>query len=1337
MLPSLETLFAAILISAGLPSTAPDVYVPEPLRPWMKWVLHGKGKPRCPLLQGTDQRRCVWPTLLELDLGDAGGRFTQSWQVDEAGWVQLPGDSQRWPQHVRIDGRPAVVLQRVGRPAVRLERGLHEVSGDFLWDSLPESLAVPAETGLLTLTIRGAAIEEPQLLSGALLLRRETLAQKEEDDQLDIAVYRRISDEVPMLLETRIELRVSGRNREEVLGAALPKGFVPISIQGDLPAMMDEKDQLRIRLKAGTWVMVLTARNPHPVLEITRPDPGSLWPDVEIWVFDARPQIRHVSIEEVESIDPQTTSLPEEWRRLPAYAMEAGATMKFTQHWRGERARSRDRLELSREMWLDFDAGGYTLRDKLTGTRRQAWRLDARKPLALGRVMVDGSDVFITRGADGEGVELRRDIVRVDADSRIEGAIDELPVTGWAADFEKASAELHLPPGWRLLHASGVDRVWPTWTGSFSLVHLLLILIVSLLVWMTLGWIWGLVALLTLVLSVTEPDAPAWIWLIAICVKWVSGLVDRKLPSTIWARLGVWLRRTTFAVLAFLVLLFAAGDLQTGLFPVAAKGKRIGLGSLFSFQEMRSAFATSADSLSIERYESPVEQKKTYRHKDLKSFGQTNTGPGIPNWQLHNLEVSLRWDDPVKPEQKLQLVFLRPGINLVLALVRSGLLLVLLACVIGLRPWFSGRAAKRLPATLLPILLLSLLAAPQTAAAQGSFEPSASMLDELGERLGAHLDKPPDCMPTCASISQLQIELDPSRFRMQLDVAAAAATAIPLPSGFGLGVERVLLDGKPAAALARDDKSRLWVLVEPGLRQVVVSGRLPASRSLSISFDMLPHRVTAKVDGWTLEGLHDDGIADRTLVISRSESAAAGGDRAKLPLSDDSFQSRLPPAVQVQRSIRIGMQWEVASQVTRTSPKGAPIAIEVPLLAGEAVTTESTRVKDGRVLVHLEPNDVSTAWRSTLEQNPKQRLVAGAQPNQTEVWNLDVEPIYRVALSGIAPVRHFDGDGNRRIQWRPWPGEEVQIEIERLDSVVSQTVTVDNSMTVLIPGKRTSQAGLHFKVRSSRSERKTLKLPEGIAIDELKIDGVTHAFQQKGRSIVLPIAGGEQSFSLSWKQAEGAQLFTHGPAVDLGIQGVNATAIIRMPEDRWVLALGGSLLGPSVQFYGLLGALLLVSIGLGLLSLTPLRIWHWFVLGLGCLLVHWANGVWVAGMLLLLGWAAQTSTLDRLGRYARQVIVMLLGAIIVGLVVMTLLAGLTGQPEMLVDGNGSTATDFCWMQDRTSDQLPTPWVVSLPIWVFQAAMLVWGLWLVYALYGWSKWFWERFKAAMPAPKADP
>ena len=137
--------------------------VPEALKPWVSWVLHDARGAACPYVHAsTDQKRCTWPSRLELALSDTRGDFVQEWLVLERSWVPLPGDDERWPQEVTVADVLAVVQVRDGKPGIELEPGLYRVQGSFLWDSLPEKLCVPAETGLLSLKIRGEGVGFPQ-----------------------------------------------------------------------------------------------------------------------------------------------------------------------------------------------------------------------------------------------------------------------------------------------------------------------------------------------------------------------------------------------------------------------------------------------------------------------------------------------------------------------------------------------------------------------------------------------------------------------------------------------------------------------------------------------------------------------------------------------------------------------------------------------------------------------------------------------------------------------------------------------------------------------------------------------------------------------------------------------------------------------------------------------------------------------------------------------------------------------------------------------------------------------------------------------------------------------
>ena len=111
----------------------------------------------------------------------------------------------------------------------------------------------------------------------------------------------------------------------------------------------------------------------------------------EIWVFDARPELRVVEIASLSTIDASQTTLPNDWRNLPAYKMNPTDTMNFKVIRRGDPEPEPNKLTLNRKLWLDFDGAGYTINDHITGKMTKGWRLNALPETQLGRLTLDGN----------------------------------------------------------------------------------------------------------------------------------------------------------------------------------------------------------------------------------------------------------------------------------------------------------------------------------------------------------------------------------------------------------------------------------------------------------------------------------------------------------------------------------------------------------------------------------------------------------------------------------------------------------------------------------------------------------------------------------------------------------------------------------------------------------------------------------------------------------------------------------------------------------------------------------------------------------------------------------
>jgi hypothetical protein len=567
----------------------------------------------------------------------------------------------------------------------------------------------------------------------------------------------------------------------------------------------------------------------------------------------------------------------------------------------------------------------------------------------------------------------------------------------------------------------------------------------------------------------------------------------------------------------------------------------------------------------------------------------------------------------------------------------------------------------------------------------------------------------------------MRLEVDANALRARLQVDVASSTAVPLPGQAQHWLPRtVMVDGKPADALMQGADGALWLRLDAGTHEVLVEGPLPARDTVQILLPLLPRFVETQVDGWTLDGVHGDGVADANLQLTRT--APTDGARAA-PLQAD----QLPPFARVERTLRLGLTWQVETRVVRLTPPESALVLSVPLLAGESVTTADVRVVDGHAQINLAPQVGEATWQSTLGERSPIALTAPESVQWVELWRLDAGPIWHVDASGIAPVLRGDPNAPPVREWRPWPGEAVTLDVVRPEGVPGQTLTIDESELSINPGLRATDGTLLLTVRSSRGAQHPIALPPGAELLVVAIDGTPQPVRQENGTVVLPIDPGPQKVELKWRQPDGITGRFRTPAVDLGAPSVNAYLNVGVPPSRWVLFAGGPRMGPAVLFWSLLPVLALAAFGLGRVRTTPLRFHHWLLLGIGLTQVPIAAAVVVAGWLLALGWRRERgATLSARGFDLVQVLLVGWTVAAIAILFYAIQQGLLGQPEMQIAGNGSGAEYLRWYQDRSGNVLPQAWIVSVPLLVYRLLMLAWALWIAAALLRWLRWAWESF-----------
>jgi hypothetical protein len=1341
--------------------------IPKEIEGWQAWVQDGEEFRHCPFLANTDgssesSRICAWPGRLTLELNQRGGRFTQNWISYAEAWVPLPGNLEYWPSGVTVNGAVAAVVARDGIPQIRASAGTTAIVGSFAWAKRPESLPIPIQTGLVSLSLDGHQVQQADRPDDAVWLGKRR--EGEVAQQLEIQVYRLLSDGIPATLNTRLNLQVAGDAREETYSGVLPQGFVPISLESELPAQIAADGRLRVQVRAGSWTIKLVARAETELGKVTVPDAQGAWPKQEVWSYAANDRLRVAALEGGEGIDPAQASVPQDWRRYPSYRIASGGTLQIVERSRGMSPQEVNHLNLRRELYLDFAREGFTVIDHVSGQMRSGWRLDMRSPYRLMRATSGADNLLVTQadGAAPTGVELRAPELSLMTVARIAVPGGSMPASGWNERFDGVAGVLNLPPGHRLLAALGADSAPQSWIERWGLLDLFLLSLTSVIALRLFGW--GYAVITFAVVTLVNQDNQLLVWLILFVL--LAAVALRSAPTG-WPRsLSTWTRNLMLGALLVTSVPFAVTQLRFALYPQLADpggftlDERV-IGAQLAVPAMARLAAASPRNFTpapnSPNFVPPPQLEEVTvtggarKQAELASSLRTSqerfapgtlvqAGPGVPHW--HYAAYTFNWSGPVDPTQTVHFLILSPWLVGVWRVLGVVLLVALFARLIrangdwkaGWQRWFSVRSAA---ASSVLLIACMILCTPSHAYST----PDTELLRDLKTRLS----RPPKCVPNCAEIMAARVVLTPTTLEAGLDVAALSSVAVALPTvGQRFEPDAITVDGIPVPGVYRDSDQQIWVALKPGAHAVKLSGRLPAADSIQLLFPQVPRVIAVSGDGWDVSGVNAGRLLGNTLELLRRRTAGHDADAAQ-------GAAQFPPYVRIRREFALGLDWSVQTTVERVAPDKGGFTLAIPLLTGESVLTNGIETNGGtKVSAGFDSGASEFAWRSSLSHSDTLALTAARDKPWSEVWLFSVAPAWQVVFAGVPAVMP---ENLRSEQWTfeyfPRAGETLTLKISRPPPVKGGTLAIDDVGLEYDVGKRSTNANLQFSYRSTRGDSRSVKLPPAARVTGVTLDGQNIPVRVEKGELPLALLPGAHRVQISFQSDEGTSLLTRPPRVDLEVPSSNIGTVVRIPGDRWVLYAGGSGIGPVILYWGELIVFFLLAVLLGRVRRAPLRSYEWLILGLGLSTFSWSALLLFATWTFAMRWREEIAVGQLSARKFNllQVILFILSLAAVISLVAAIPYGLLATPDMRVAGVGQQANELSWFNDQAAGELPMPWVLSLSLWWYKAAMLLWALWLAFALVRWLPiaWralgaggFWRKtLRHATPPPAASP
>ncbi len=1306
---------------------------PEALQGWEAWILEKHPAHNCPwVLTDTPERACIWPGRLTLDVQSQGLRFNYEVDVfqDDAP-VPLPGGPGIWPLNVTVNGARAAVLDQAGQPQALLARGKHRISGQFRWQRRPASLPVPDSIALVSVTEDSQAATAERRGKQVLLNRDSTTAAVKKSNSLDIEVFRKLTDGVPMTLETRVVMTVSGEPREVQTGQLAWPGTALMRIDSPLPARVENNGDLRVQLTAGRHTITTLSRFLRPVEQLAATQHGAPWPVVEYLSFAADSNLRQLKLSGTTGIDTSQAPIPEDWKNLPAWRLGAGDTLQLTTEYRGDQSPASNSLAVNRNLWLDFDGTALTGVEQVTGAMRRDWRLNAQTDTQLGSASVSGQPVLVTRHADTEGVEIRSPDIALEAVTRIASPTD-FSATGWQSRADTFDATLHIPPGWRVLHASGVEGVQGTWLSAWDLWDIFLLLVMVAATRKLLGVRAAALASIALLAGYHEPGMPTALLATLLLLLPLAAVARGRM------RRSIAVAATFTGIAAALALVaFSISNFRLAIYP-SLERSAVGV---YDYSNDFQAREVAAVADSVQSSAEALAQRSSVAGKALGAAAppaptqnaylladtdRVQTGPGAPNWLWKT--VQLRSGSPVPVGARLSVMYSPPWLTrlwqvlgVLLTLGYAGLLMLALLHKLRSPPTEDAGTHGSGTATVASLalavgLLLHILPTPAVAQAF----PPAALLQELEQRLL----QPPACTPHCVALDEGVIATERNALTIGFSAYAAADMLLQLPTPReGWQVTTLQVNGTDASARLHD--GFLSVRLPRGHHIVSLGGPLQGDTA-SVSLPVAIHNLSTRGSEWQLSGLVDGRVPSGTLSLRALSAARAEAGKRIKPDPIAAFFA-------VHREFHIGLQWRVVTRVTRLAPAAGPVAVEVPLLDLERPLSSAVNFSDGKAQLQFSERQQQVSWESSINPVSELQLQAASGDHYVETWRLRPSALWRLHHEGLPPTRPLGGADSLQPLWKPWPGESLLLTFERPEGVAGPTHTVEAVTLSFQAGTAVRQSQLALDIKASMGQDYDLTLPSGSRVTALSRNG-RELNLPESNIVTVALQPGRQHINLAFEQDGGSGWWSETPQVVLPRGASNISLAYTLPEDRWPLYLSGPAIGPAMLYWGVfcvivLGALLLHWLNRRIQAGIPVGLTGWLLLGIGLSTVNSYGVLVVAGFLFLLALRQRMDPagMSRLTFNLMQVALGIGAFITLATLVSAIPLGLLSSPNMLVTGNNSWSHVYNFFQDRAgADSFPTATVISVNLMVYRAVMLIWALWLANRLLRWVAWGWQAY-----------
>ena len=1379
----------SVVFWISLAQSENDIYIPESLEPWVDWVLDDNPYFSCPV-RATDGVRlnCIWVRETNIDVlrGQTfGAKFELKVHAFAESTLQLPYSQSFKPQNVKLNGQKIALGGGNTAPEVLVPIGSHSLVGDLVWteESEPRFLEIP-RSGIVRLSIDGEEVAHPSLQGGGSRLWfsneiTDTPTTTTTPDTELVRVFRHFIDDIPQTQTTYIRVTITGNPRTVDFGKVISDEYEITNLSSRWPAILSSDGNLVVQVSPGSNDIQINARATDQLSSFRYEKISPVWPDLEYWGIQPMHHLRIIRMDGALRTDLSQVNAPSRMRRTTGFVLTENDELKLIEEQRGSVQPYSSMFGISRDIWLNFRGNFYTVADSIRTDVASAQQVASSIP--LGEVRVNGSARLIVYDDSSDdkltSIYLKPEDEYLSSISKVSRA-EPLPPNTWSVEAESLNARLHLPPGWMMLWSNGVDEVEGSWLSKWGIWDVFIVLLLLCLVWGLGGWKWTAIVAGTVLIGYQLDNAPTFGWVLLAAVCYALKAIKHVRLSQI-VTVSFWV---VFFVVASACVYHATTSMRNALHPqlaaesptfvqkvvsnlerryTAEEIEQMAISDLSDFfrripeqfnsttprtstsfatddEEMEEIFSTgtympnsdptarisqtpkvvttgSRTLLGSELGESLGLSAAEPREYDPTLPIAIQTGPGRPSWQWQT--VTLNWDGPVAQDQKMSLVLMGPWFTRLVYLLSAIATLLVLTYFLYLRvPGIKNWVRRVLPGTsgVASLVFVAVLFNPQDVNAD---IPDADLLKELESRLLAL----PDCLNECAYLEEAKVTLTEGVLTIGMQIHAEDRVAIPLPNENNTWNLTDLRQGTNQLPLLRE-RSRLYTLLDEGVHDIVLTADVTGLDQFDVAFELIPGHLVIDAPDWRIEGLIRGQVDDRKLTFYRENSQRQSVTTTET--TTNFVPLEITPYVSVLRQIVLSYEPTIITRVARVAPYRDEFTVRIPLHPNEQVTTADMSVEDDHMVVNLRANQGSITWESKLIVDSTITLSAPSIAERTERWSIVGSDFWSYDYEGVVPI----DEGDNHTMFVPRSDEVLQVTVQQTQPVPGESITISNVYAFHRVDSQSTTSDLELLILASQPGDIEVTLPEDSNIESLMFAGEFQSLPSNN-VVLLPVETGNHLYTLNWTTDRGVSVAYSPPSASFNQPAINTSTDVQLSESRWILWLAGSSFGTTVAFWSVLVGVLLAAVVISKIPSFALSTRDAVILTAGASLVDLKMLLFVGIWFLAIWFKSRTKEeinrpwLYRLGQLVLTGITLLVLYVLVS----TIVAALTNDPNMYIVGAKYLDDWFTWFSDEISGEVPSPWILSFPMWVYFVLILAWVMWLVFTSLQWMRAWWESLK----------